>query len=270
MRSAFVLLLLAAVALPTIVAASRPVQRIVLTEDAPVATPRLRRAAAAVSCSLNNTSGLPALTGTCVPLATCVAAPFQTAFPNVCSDASLTCCVQQPEVPGGCGTAALQRASTWVAAQLQYCQSPNGQPDADEDCAPICTRPHNAGWDAYRSDCSALVSFAYAVPAPGRSTYEFAPYNNEVTFQLSSARDLLPGDALNSTPREHIVMFITWTAADRSSAQFFEEPGCSFAQPYARRFESPVVINDKEGTITLQAKNMTFYPIRFYSNMNGC
>jgi len=33
------------------------------------------------------------------------------------------------------------------------------------------------------------------------STYEFAPYNNEVTFQLSSARDLLPGDALNSTPR---------------------------------------------------------------------
>ena len=88
--------------------------------------------------------------------------------------------------------------------QLTYCQSANGAPDADTDCAAVCTRSTNRAWDAYRSDCSGLVSFAYGLPAPGRVTSQFAPYDNDISFQLQSALDLVTGDVINSTPAEHM------------------------------------------------------------------
>ena len=94
--------------------------------------------------------------------------------------------------------------------QLLYCQSPNGQPDGDSDCASVCNRASNPDWDAYRSDCSGLVSYSYDLGAPGRTTGMFAPYTTDISFLLpNGAKDLQSGDAINSNPREHIMLFDT-------------------------------------------------------------
>src|SRR5690242_4941415 len=39
------------------------------------------------------------------------------------------CCIKQRKPSPGCGEAAIKRAMTWVNMKLQYCQSPNGEPD---------------------------------------------------------------------------------------------------------------------------------------------
>src|SRR4051794_29340739 len=72
--------------------------------------------------------------------------------------------------------AAVARGQLWVDAKVPYCQSPNHKPDADADCASICTRPDMPDWDPYRSDCSGFVSWAWDLPAPGRTTGDFAPF----------------------------------------------------------------------------------------------
>jgi hypothetical protein len=91
----------------------------------------------------------------------------------------------------------------------------------------------------------------------------------DISYKLSSALALTPGDAINSTPREHIMLFLAWTSADHSSAAFLEEPGCSSSKPYARRTDTKVKIN-ADGTITLASNGMTFVPIRFFSNSKVC
>ncbi len=156
-----------------------------------------------------------------------------------------------------------------VNLQLLYCQSPNGQPDADSSCSSICHRASNKIWDLYRSDCSGLVSYSYALGAPGRTTGQFAPFQTDVSFQLSSPDLLQPGDPINSTPHEHIMLFVKWTSGDKSSALFFEEPECGGATPYARATESAVTHNS-DGTLTVHQNGMRFVPIRMNSNKNVC
>jgi hypothetical protein len=152
---------------------------------------------------------------------------------------------------------AVGRAEEWVNAQLQYCQSPNHARDYDTACSSTCTRTDNAAWDPYRSDCSGLVSWAWGLPAPGRTTLGFAPFTNDLTTPIG-ASDLQPGDAVNNA--DHVMLFKAWVTQNEV-ATFIEEPGCSAAIPHAHEFTSSVSINGS--SIHVAYNGMTFTSIRF-------
>jgi MYXO-CTERM domain-containing protein len=152
------------------------------------------------------------------------------------------------------GNDAVARGALWVAAQVPYCQSPNGQSDPDPSCSPVCMRPTNAQWDPYRSDCSGFVSWAWNLPAPGRTTSEFAPAQNDIT-QAIDGNSLLPGDALN-VPGDHMILFVAWNTPGQS-ATFYEEPGCSASPPYAHEFQSNVAVSGSSVTVDYDGKTYT-------------
>jgi hypothetical protein len=137
---------------------------------------------------------------------------------------------------------AVARGEEWVAAMVPYCQAINHAPDYDSACSATCTRPDNAAWDPYRSDCSGFVSWAWGLPSTGggRTTAEFAPFQNDITHVISST-DLQPGDAVNRTEAGHMMLFKAWITPGME-ATFMEEPGCSSATPYAHEFTSSVLL----------------------------
>jgi hypothetical protein len=141
---------------------------------------------------------------------------------------------------------AVSRAMAWVDAKVPYCQAPNHQPDADTDCSATCTRPDNPDWDPYRSDCSGLVSWAWGLPPPGRTTATLAPFDMTASMVIAGA-DLQPGDAINND--HHTMLFADWIVPG-SEAHFIEEPGCSATQPYAREVDAMVTITGE--TVTVQ------------------
>ncbi|MFT3694380.1 MAG: hypothetical protein QM831_14635 [Kofleriaceae bacterium] len=149
----------------------------------------------------------------------------------------------------------VSRAQLWVDAQVPYCQAPNHAHDADSDCASTCTRPDNADWDPYRSDCSGLVSWAWSLPAPGHTTGTFAPFDTSVSHTIQ-ATDLQPGDAINND--HHIMLFASWITVG-TKARFLEEPGCSSDQPYAREYVANVTLDGE--TIDVQYRG-TYTAIR--------
>ena len=151
---------------------------------------------------------------------------------------------------------AVARGQLWVDAQVPYCQAPNHKPDADAACASTCTRPDNAAWDPYRSDCSGFVSWAWDLPAPGRTTHLFAPYKTDITTAIQAA-DLVPGDAINNDT--HMMLFKAWVT-DGKTATFMEEPGCSSATPYAHEFTADVTLN---GETIVVLHHGTFTAIRY-------
>ncbi len=155
-------------------------------------------------------------------------------------------------------TDVISRAQQWVNAKLLYCQSANHQHDYDTACSSTCNRQDNPDWDPYRSDCSGFVSWAWGLPAPGRVTSQFAPADNSVSHAIN-AIDLEPGDACNY-PADHIIMFVKWITKG-SSAEFYEEPGCSSSTPYAHSFTSNVTISGS--TIHVAYEGMTFTAIRY-------
>ena len=157
------------------------------------------------------------------------------------------------------GSKAVANAEEWASAKLQYCQSAEGQPDSDKSCASTCKRTSNADWNAYRSDCSGLISFAWGLPAPGLTTGEFAPYNTSTSYVVNCA-DLQPGDALNRDQGGHIVLFKNWITQNKEAA-FVEEPGCSSKTPYARDFTSAVTCNGTDVNIAYEGS--TFTAIRY-------
>jgi MYXO-CTERM domain-containing protein len=101
------------------------------------------------------------------------------------------------------GAEAVNRAEQWVFVGMPYCQCANHAYDSHGQC----NRPDNAEWDPYRSDCSGLVSWAWGLPPPGRVTWQFAPFQNDITHVINAA-DLAAGDALNS--QGHIMLFKAW------------------------------------------------------------
>jgi len=150
---------------------------------------------------------------------------------------------------------AISRAQQWVTAKLLYCQSANGQPDDDTSCSAVCNRESNPQWDPYRSDCSGFVSWAWDLPAPGRVTSEFAPFETDITTAIQ-ASDLQPGDACNLTAGGHIVLFVAWVTPGKS-AMFMEEPGCSANPPYAHEFQSDVTISGVNIDIAYEGESFT-------------
>jgi MYXO-CTERM domain-containing protein len=154
------------------------------------------------------------------------------------------------------GADAIARAEQWVSAQLLYCQSPNHKSDTiDPACPAVCNRTDNAAWDPYRSDCSGLVSWAWGLPAPGRTTYGFAPFATDITTAIQASA-LAPGDAVNNS--DHVMLFKAWAG---QQATFVEEPGCSATPDYAHEFTSAVTLSGTQITVAYNA--MTFTAIHF-------
>lgn len=159
-------------------------------------------------------------------------------------------------------TDAVERADEWVKARLQYCQAPNHARDYDSACAKYCERTNNAAWNPYRSDCSGLVSWAWNLRAPGRTTGDLSPFNNDITHVIP-AEALQPGDAVNNS--DHIMLFKQWITP-RKTAVFIEEPGCSSKEPYAHELTSDVTISGSD--IYVKYEGATFTSIR-YNNVKG-
>ncbi|HVY46548.1 MAG TPA: hypothetical protein VHB21_11745 [Minicystis sp.] len=161
------------------------------------------------------------------------------------------------------GSSAVSRAEQWVAAKLQYCQAANHHRDYDDACSTYCERQDNPAWDPYRSDCSGLVSWAWGLPAPGRVTGQFAPFENDITHVIQ-ASDLQPGDAVNND--HHIMLFKGWTSHDHE-ATFIEEPGCSTSITHAHEFTSSVSVSGT--SIHVSYVGMTFTAIRYGGGGGG-
>jgi hypothetical protein len=150
----------------------------------------------------------------------------------------------------------IARAQLWVDAMVPYCQAANHEPDNDAACSTTCERPDMPDWDPYRSDCSGFVSWAWALPSPGRVTSTFAPFTLDIT-QVIAASDLEPGDAVNNS--EHIMLFKEWVTPGQS-ATFMEEPGCSSSEPFARQFTADVTLDATSITVLHHG---TFTAIRY-------
>ena len=162
----------------------------------------------------------------------------------------------------------VSRGMEWVNAKLHYCQSSHDAVDGDSSCwawegaSHRCDRESNAAWNAYRSDCSGFVTYSWGLPAVGDGGYvtsDFAPFGNSFSHTISGS-SLAPGDALNKTTDEHIILFKQWVSAGHS-AVFMEEPGCSSSTPYAHEFTSNVSINGDQ--VYVDYEGATFYAIRF-------
>lgn len=155
------------------------------------------------------------------------------------------------------GATAVARAGQWVSAQLQYCQAANHHKDYDDACSSYCNRTDNAAWDPYRSDCSGLISWAWQLPAPGRVTGQFSPFQNDITHTIS-ASSLQPGDAVNNS--HHVMLFKAWVTPNQR-AVFIEEPGCATAITHAHEFTSNVTVSGT--TIHVAYSGQTFTAIRY-------
>ena len=166
------------------------------------------------------------------------------------------------------GSTIVSRGMEWVNARLHYCQASRGAVDYDSSCwgwegsSHRCDRESNAAWNAYRSDCSGFVTFAWGLPAVGDGGYvtsDFAPFSTKFSHTIQGSQ-LQAGDALNKTNDEHIILFKNWVTPGHS-AVFMEEPGCSSSQPYAHEFTSNVTISGDEVYVAYEGAN--FYAIRF-------
>ncbi len=157
---------------------------------------------------------------------------------------------------------AIARAMEWVDVKLHYCQSPNHQHDYDAACSSVCNRHDNSQWNPYRSDCSGLVSWAWGLPAPGRTTLMFAPFESDITKVISGI-DLQPGDAVNNS--DHVMLFKHWDSKGHR-ATFIEEPGCSSSTPYAHEVSTSVSISGS--SVYVPYNGMTFHAIR-YKNLHN-
>ncbi len=172
------------------------------------------------------------------------------------------------------GSTIVSRGMQWVDAKLHYCQAAHGDVDGDSSCwawegsAHRCDRESDSAWNAYRSDCSGFVTWAWGLPAVGDGGYvtsEFAPYGTSFSHTIQGSQ-LEPGDALNKTPDEHIILFKQWVSTGHS-AIFMEEPGCSSSEPYAHEFTSNVSINGSE--VYVDYEGATFYAIRYDGSGGG-
>jgi hypothetical protein len=115
----------------------------------------------------------------------------------------------------GARSAAIERGFQWLDAKVPYSQA----------------RTH-AG---YRTDCSGFVSMCWQT---GRSytTADFAS-GGGASFPLSSYAQLLPGDALvrRANGKGHVVLFLGWNDAARSSACVLEQNGTALDMEFGAR-----------------------------------
>jgi hypothetical protein len=184
-------------------------------------------------CTIGNgTQGICLLTSTC-------AAAEQVATPDFCPGPDdVQCCTTKETTPdagapSGGETSAVSRAQQWVTVKMPYCEAANGARDYDSSCSSVCHRTGAANesqWNAYRSDCSGLVSWSWGLAAPGLVTETFVPG----AASFIPTEDLQPGDAI-LRPSEHVVLFDHWMNKATGTADVISEPGCSAGvPPYAQ------------------------------------
>lgn len=157
------------------------------------------------------------------------------------------------------------RAREWSDAGLLYCGSVAGVYDAS--CKYVCDRQKNPAWDAYRSDCSGLVSWAWGLPPPGPSTQGFAPYGGTQSFVIAPA-DLQPGDALNDRTKQadgslhhHIMLFAGW--ASPGVARIIQESNCG--KPASEKLQTAQIVGDR-----VQVGPNLYYPVRYKQVTGSC
>jgi hypothetical protein len=173
------------------------------------------------------------------------------------------------------GAEAVTRALDWVNAGLHYCQSSYEQPDPDPSCwgwegeSHRCDRESNSAWNAYRSDCSGLVTWAWGLPPVGDGGYvtsEFAPVNDSFS-EVIAAESLQPGDAVNynSGSEGHIMLFKEWVHPG-TEAVFIQEPGCAVYPYHATETTAAVTISGPSIRIPSVIDGAVFTAIRFKGN----
>ena len=95
------------------------------------------------------------------------------------------------------GSTIVSRGMQWVNAKLHYCQAAHGDVDYDSSCwawegsSHRCDRESNAAWNAYRSDCSGFVTWAWGLPAVGDGGYvtsEFAPFDDAFSHTIEGCQ----------------------------------------------------------------------------------
>jgi len=119
------------------------------------------------------------------------------------------------------GDDAVSRAMEWVNVAMPYCGAPNHQYDGIL-CNTTCDRPaeaSNPAWDAYRADCSGLVSYAWGLSAPGQVTGGL----DAMTTAIPTS-ELAPGDILITSG--HVVLFAGWTDMSAGAATIIHEGDC--------------------------------------------
>ncbi len=149
---------------------------------------------------------------------------------------------------------AVGAALTWVNAKVPYCGGINNGPDAI--CGGTCRRTgaaNNPQWNAYRSDCSGLVSFAWGLPAPGLVCQGMAPMSTAKSSVIPG-NTLQPGDALNSG--HHVVLFQQWVDQKAGTATIIEESDCHLVAMTKN------VTLKVSATPNVQMGSSTYYAIR--------
>ncbi len=153
---------------------------------------------------------------------------------------------------------AIANAEQWVLGAAPLLPEPQPRVDTiDPACPAVCNRTDNAAWNPYRSDCSGLVSWAWGLPPPGRTTYGFAPFATDIT-QAIAASALAPGDAINNS--DHVMLFKAWVTQGQE-ATFIEEPGCSVTPNYAHELTSSVSINGTQITVAYNGDDVHCDPL---------
>ncbi len=172
------------------------------------------------------------------------------------------------------GSTIVSRGMQWVDAKLHYCQAARGAYDGDSACwawegsSHRCDRKSDAAWNNYRSDCSGFVTWAWGLPPVGDGGYvtgDFAPFSSEISHSINGGA-LAPGDALNKTDNEHIILFKNWSTPGHT-AVFMEEPGCSSSEPYAHEFSSHVTISGDK--VYVDYEGAWFYAVRKNGKASG-
>jgi len=184
-----------------------------------------------------------------------------------------------PPPPPSCasGAEAVTRAEEWVNAGLHYCMSAYDRADPDQSCwyrepaDHACTRESNPAWNAYRSDCSGLVTWSWGLPPVGDGGYvtgDFAPYSNVISHVIPGEA-LQPGDAVvwDSGSDGHIMLFKQWVHVG-TEAVFIQEPGCAVAPGQATETTASVSISGSSVRIPSVIPGVYFNSIRF--NGNAC
>lgn len=120
------------------------------------------------------------------------------------------------------------RAQQWLDVGMPYCQAPNN--GYDSACGYTCNRSaaaSSAEWDPYRSDCTGFVSWAWGLLAPGRVTWQLAPYDNAISHEIDTT-DLRAGDALNinTNVHQHVMLFMGWVNGT-SKLKVWQESDCN-------------------------------------------
>jgi hypothetical protein len=168
----------------------------------------------------------------------------------------------KPLANGDGDQGAISRAQQWVAVKMPYSGGVAGGHDficggktvkrTDEQSNPI--------WDKYRTDCSGLISWAWGLPPPGATTAGFAPYGS--SGHTITVDELQPGDALNSKPRKHIMLFAGWEGPE--TARVIQTTSCG-----SSAHEETVSLKKMDDNTLVSSGGMKFQPIRSGSSGSG-